>query len=448
MASGSISSLGIGSGLDANSIVTKLMALEEMPLTALKAKNSTYSAKLSSYGQLKSALSTLQTAANALADPNKLAGYSVSASDSTIAQAQASFFASAGSYSVEVLSLASAQKRYTNTAYASSTVFGSGSLLFNVDGVDKEVELTGGSNSLTDIRAAINAANIGVTASIISGDAGDRLVLSGTTSGSAGAFTLTVDSADANLQSLASFNLAHPFNTDAQDAQVRIDGELVTSSSNTLTTAVTGLTLTLSKVGTTQLTVARDTSKTTEAVNAFVKAFNDAVTRMKADSTYDTTTKTGKPLNAESTVRTVMQMLNEARIKTPASLVGSPYETLSSLGISIQKDGLLAVDSSKLQTAISSSSSDVMKTLGAYGEAFSTTLEQAIGSNGLIANRVDGINRSVRLLQADQERLELRLDSIEKRYRAQFTALDTLVASLQTTGSYLTQQLAALNNNS
>lgn len=445
---GSISSLGIGSGLDANSIVTKLMALEEMPLTAMKAKSSTYSAKLSSYGQLKSALSTLQTAAKTLADPSKLGAFSATPADTSIIQAQASFFASAATYTVEVVSLATAQKRYSNTAYASSDVFGSGSLHFNIGGVDKEVVLSGASNSLSDVRAAINAANIGVTASVISGDGGDRLVLTGTTSGSAGAFTLTVDSADANLQSLANFNLAHAFNSEAQDAQAMIDGELVTSSSNTLTTAVSGLTLTLSKVGTTQLTIAKDSSKATEAVNAFGKAFNDVITRIKGDSTYDTATKTGKPLNAESTVRTVMQMLAEARTKTPASLVGSTYETLSALGITIQKDGLLAVDSSTLEEAINSSFPDVEKTLGAYGDAFSDALEELVGTSGLIANRVDGINRSVRLLEADQERLQLRLDAIEKRYRAQFTALDTLVSSLQTTGSYLSQQLAALSNNS
>lgn len=445
---GSISSLGIGSGLDANSIVTKLMALEELPLTAMKAKSSTYSAKLSSYGQLKSALSTLQTAAKTLTDPAKLGAFSATVGDSSIIKAQASFFASAATYTVEVVSLATAQKRYSDTAYASTDVFGSGSLHFNVGGVDKEVVLSSGTNNLSDVRAAINAANVGVTASIISGDGGDRLVLTGATSGSAGAFTLTVDSTDANLQSLANFNLAHAFNSDAQDAQARIDGELVTSSSNTLTTAVTGLTLTLSKVGTTQLTIAKDSSKAAEAVNAFVKAFNDAITRIKGDSIYDSATKTGKPLNAESTVRTVMAMLNDARTKTPASLVGTPYETLSALGISIQKDGLLAVDSAKLTETINSSFPDVEKTLGAFGKAFSDALEEVVGATGLIANRVDGINRSVRLLTNDQERLQLRLDAIEKRYRAQFTALDTLVSSLQTTGSYLTQQLASLSNNS
>ncbi|PKO33485.1 MAG: flagellar hook protein [Betaproteobacteria bacterium HGW-Betaproteobacteria-7] len=444
---GSISSLGIGTGLDANSIVSKLMSLEQIPLTALNAKTTAFNAKLSSFGQLKSALSTLQTAAKTLADPNKLAAYTATAADTEIVKAQANFFASAGTYSVEVLNLASAQKRYSNTAYASSTSFGAGTLTFNVNGVDKDVELTG-SNSLIEVRAAINAANTGVTASIISGDSGDRLVLTSTTEGTAGAFTLSVNSADANLQSLASFDLANPFSTNAQDAQAKIDGILVTSSTNTLSTAVNGLTLTLTKVGTTQLTVAKDTGKVSEAVNTFVKAFNDVITRVKSESAYDTTTKTGKPLNAESTVRSVMQILAGARTTVPASLSGTPFETLSTLGISIQKDGQLVVDSTKLTAAINTDSAAVENTLGAYGTAFSNALESIVSSTGLIANREDGIKRSISLLGADKERLQFRLDSIEKRYRAQFTALDTLVSSLQTTGSYLSQQLASLNNNS
>lgn len=444
---GSISSLGIGTGLDANSIVSKLMSLEQLPLTAMNAKTTAFNAKLSSFGQLKSALSTLQTAAKTLADPNKLAAYTATAADTDIVNAQASFFASAGTYSVEVLNLASAQKRYSNTAYAGATSFGAGTLTFNVNGVDRDVELTG-SNSLTDVRAAINAANIGVTASIISGDSGDRLVLTSSTEGTAGAFTLSVNSADANLQSLASFDLANPFSTNAQDAQAKIDGILVTSSTNTLSSAVNGLTLTLTKVGTTQLTVAKDTGKVSEAVNAFVKAFNDVISRVKSESAYDSTTKTGKPLNAESTVRSVMQILADARTTVPASLSGTPFETLSTLGISIQKDGQLTVDSTKLTAAINSNSVAVENTLGAYGTAFSNALESIVSSTGLIANREDGIKRSISLLEADKERLQFRLDSIEKRYRAQFTALDTLVSSLQTTGSYLTQQLASLNNNS
>lgn len=441
---GSISSLGIGTGLDANSIVSKLMSIEQSPLNALNAKASAFNAKLSSFGQLKSLMSTLQTAARALADPNKLASFSATPTDTGILKAQANAFASAGTYTVEVLSLATAQKRFSDTAYTSATSFGSGTLTFTIDGTDRDVNIAG-TNSLTDIRAAINAANVGVTASIISGDAGDRLVLSSTTAGSAGAFSLAVSSADANLQSLANFDLANPFSTDAQNAQALVDGVLVTSSTNTLATAINGLTLTLTKVGISELTIARDTSKVGEAVNAFIKAHNEAINRIKSESAYDTTSRTGKPLNAEATVRSVIQILNNARTGIPSALLGTPFETLASLGISVQKDGQLSVDSSKLTSAIGSSFSDVQKTLEAYGNSFANALEPVVGTGGLIASRVDGLNRSISLLSSDKERLQFRLDSIEKRYRAQFTALDTLVSRLQTTGSYLSQQLASLN---
>ncbi|MDR1995087.1 flagellar filament capping protein FliD [Azonexus sp.] len=443
---GTISSLGVGSGIDSNSIVAKLMALEQIPLKMLQARESAFNAKLSIFGQLKSSLSALQTAAKALSDPSKLGGLAATVGNKDILSAKVDFFASAGTYSVNVISLATAQRRYSETAYTGGTQFGSGTLTFTVGGEERQVAIGDGA-SLNDIRAAINGANIGVTASIISGDGGDRLVLTGANTGSGNGFELTVDSTDANLQSLANFNLAHPFNSDAGDAQVQIDGELVTSSSNTLTAALTGVTLTLSQVGTTQVTVARDSSKATEAVNAFVKAFNDVVTLIKNNSTFDSATQTGKPLNAESAVRSVLQMLGDARTQTPSSIAGSPFESLASLGISITKDGLLEVDSAKLDSAITSSFSDVQKTLGAFGQSFSDRVEQLIGTNGLVTNRVDGINRSIRMLQDDQERMQLRLDSIEKRYRAQFTALDTLMASLQTTSLFLTQQLASLNNN-
>ena len=443
---GTISSLGVGSGIDTATIVSKLMALEQIPLKALQARESTFNAKLSMFGQLKSALSGLQTAAKALADPNKLGGLAATVANKDILGAKADFYASPGTYKVNVLELATAQRRYSAGAYASGAQFGSGTLKFTVGGEEKEIAIGDGA-SLNDIRAAINGANIGVTASIISGDGGDRLVLSGTDTGAGNGFSLSVDSTDANLQSLANFDLGSAYNREAADARVEIDGIMVTSSSNTLTAALTGVTLTLSQIGETQVTVARDSSKATEAVNAFVKAFNDVATLIKNNSTYDAATKTGKPLNAESTVRSVLQMLGDARTQTPSAIAGSAFETLSSLGIAINKEGLMEVDSAKLDKAIASSFGDVQRTLAAFGQSFSDRIEQLTGTNGLVTNRVDGINRSIRMLKDDQERMQLRLDSIEKRYRAQFIALDTLMASLQTTSSYLTQQLASLNNN-
>jgi len=440
---GTISSLGVGTGIDTATILSKLMQLEQTPLNALKSKASAFNTKLSVYGQLKSALSTLQTAAKTLADPSKLGGLAATVGNKDILSATASFNAGAGVYSINVSQLATAQKSVSG-AYASGDSFGSGTLKFTIGGEEKTVTIGDGA-SLNDIRAAINGANIGVTATVISSGGVDRLVLSGADTGAAGSFSLAVDSADAKLQSLAGFDST--LGIAAQDAKLTIDGVAVTSSSNTLTTALTGMTLTLSQVGQTQMTVAKDSSKAADAVNAFVKAFNDVVSLLKSNSAYDSKTQTAQPLNGETTARSVLQMLSDARNQTPDGLAGSAFQTLSAMGISITTDGLLTVDSDKLNNAISTSFSDVQKTLGAFGQVFSDKIDSMIGANGLIANRVDGLNRSIKMNQSDQEAMQRRIDAIQARYQAQFTALDTLMASMQTTGSYLTQQLASLNNN-
>ncbi|MCL2344473.1 MAG: flagellar filament capping protein FliD [Desulfobulbus sp.] len=440
---GTISSLGVGTGIDTATILSKLMQLEQTPLNALKSKASAFNTKLSVYGQLKSALSTLQTAAKTLADPSKLGGLAATVGNKDILSATASFNAGAGVYSINVSQLATAQKSVSG-AYASGDSFGSGTLKFTIGGEEKTVTIGDGA-SLNDIRAAINGANIGVTATVISSGGVDRLVLSGADTGAAGSFSLAVDSADAKLQSLAGFDST--LGIAAQDAKLTIDGVAVTSSSNTLTTALTGMTLTLSQVGQTQMTVAKDSSKAADAVNAFVKAFNDVVSLLKSNSAYDSKTQTAQPLNGETTARSVLQMLSDARNQTPDGLAGSAFQTLSAMGISITTDGLLTVDSDKLNNAISTSFSDVQKTLGAFGQVFSDKIDSMIGANGLIANRVDGLNRSIKMNQSDQEAMQRRIDAIQARYQAQFTALDTLMASMQTTGSYLTQQLTSLNNN-
>lgn len=440
---GTISSLGIGSGLSGNDIVTKLMAVENQSMTRLETKLSTQNAKISSFGQFKTALASLQTIAKTLATPTQLTSYKATLADTTIANATAAFNASAGTYNINVTTLATAQKRLTNT-YATGTSFGAGSLDFTINGSLKSVSISAGS-SLNDIRAKINDANIGVTAAIVSGGGNDRLILSSTQSGTSGAFTLAITSGDANLNTLSTFDLAHTSNTDAVNAALTIEGEAVTSTSNTITGALNGVTLNLTKTGSTTLTVAKDTSTLTKAVEDFVKAYNGVIDRLKADTAYDSTTKTGKPLNAESTVRTVEHLLAAARNTQPASLASETYKSLSQLGISVLQDGRMSLDSSKLQTAISTSATGVEKTLAAYGTEFSAALDKVIGTKGILESRVTGLNSTVALLNTDKTKLQIRLSAIEKRYRAQFTALDKTMGTLQGVSSYLTQQLAKLS---
>lgn len=445
------SSLGIGTGVDLNAMLTKIMAAERQPIDALNTKIASANTKLTTYGVLKSVLSSLQTAASTLGNPTKLAALTATSSDATVTTASAAFNASAGSYAVSVTNLATAQKSFSN-AQASGTSFGSGSLDFDFSGTIKSVLLNDkASYTLEEVSARINGANIGVTATVVSGSAGDRLVFTGSSTGSAGTFKLsanpdTVSGTTVSLGNIASFDTATPglARATAQDANLTVDGITVTSSTNTISNAVTGVSLTLLKTGSSTVTVQADNSTITNAVNAFIGAYNAVNTTIKQNSTYDQATKTGKPLNAESAVRSIQSALNSVRMNVPADLSNATYKTLSSIGISVEKDGSLSLDGTKLASALASSPDDVQQTLNSYGTAFNDTLTKMLDTQGTVQVRLNGLNASIKSYNDNITSLEVRVANVEKRYRAQFSALDTLVSGLQTTSSYLTQQLARL----
>lgn len=446
------SSLGIGAGLDLNSVLTKLMDVERQPLTVLKSRISETNTKLSKLGSLKSKLSDLQAAANTLYLPSKLSALSASSSDTTIATATAAFNASAGSYALVVSQLAAAQKSFSN-AFNGSATFGQGKLTVTINGTGHDIDLTDQATySLQDVRSKINAANIGVTATIISGASGDRLVLTGSTTGATGAFSLSVTNSNQNgatndLVDLATFDIATPglARATAQDATLSVDGVAITSSSNTLTTAVAGVTISLQKAGSSTLTVKTDNDRIVSAAQAFVDAFNAVTGMIKVESAFNTTTKTASPFNGDASVRNIQSVLSSTRTTVPAELSTASYKTLSEIGISIQQDGSLKLDASKLLNAIGTSTSDVMATLNAYGKAFSDATTSILDPQGLVSSRINGLNLSLKSYNENVLKLEARIAVVEARYRKQFTALDTLVSRMQTTSSYLAQQLTQTN---
>ena len=194
MATGTISSLGIGSGLDSSSIVSQLMAIERRPLTALNTKEASFSAQISAFGSIKSRLSDLQTAAATLADPNELAGYATTVGDEDVISSTAGTFARAGSYTIDVVQTAKAQKSFSALQTPAIT-YGAGTLSFTINGTTQDVTLSTTGNSLQDVANAINDAGIDVQATVVNGDAGSRLVLTAKETGTDNAFSLSVPAA-------------------------------------------------------------------------------------------------------------------------------------------------------------------------------------------------------------------------------------------------------------
>ncbi len=463
-----ITATGISSGLDVEGLVTQLMALEKAPLTALAKKQSAAQTKISALGSLKSVLSSVQTAAQAFVPSTsqtaseKLSSYSASIADATIASVTTSGKAVAGTYSLKVDQLAKSHQIVSaTTAFSPADAEGvtrltTGGTLTIALGTASDGGATKTTSiaiddgaSIESIRDKINGASAGVSAVIVNGTAGKQLVLTGDTSGDNQFITLSgVEglSYDGNGSGVDEFSQAQA----AQGSKLTLNGIEVTASTNTVTTAVDGLTLNLlaesATATSTTITVTRSTSSLTNAVTAFVKAFNGYSTTAASLGSYNATTDTAGTLNGDSTLRSAQNKMRSLLTNVPAELSGSTYKLLSNIGVSLQKDGTLTVDSTKLSDAITKDFTGVTKLLSVVGKAFDETITGLTGTDGTIAARTEGINTTIKRYQKQYAQVEVRLGSIEKRYRTQFTSLETLISGMNSTSAYLTQQLTNLSN--
>ena len=456
-----ITSGGVGSGLDVNGIVEKLMENERRPLAIYDKKQSSYKTKLSAYGVLKSNLDSLKSAATVLSTDSTFTSNTAAVSDSTVLSASAST-AAAGSYSISVTQLAKFHTVRSNTDYAATTdTFNGGTLAISIDGgAAVDVTIDGSNNTLAGIRQAINDASAGVTATIVNDGTTNRLILTSTTSGSVGAINVTVtDNGSGGTNALTQLDTASLVDVQTADnAAFTINGLAVTRSSNTVTDVVEGLTLNLIKgtalsPGVATVTVSRDTAATTAAIENFVKAFNTTIDHMKSSTAYDAVTRTGSALYGEGTVRSVRTDLAALGFASVSGIAGG-IETLSSIGISVQLNGSLKIDSTALKAALADSSKDLKSlfgqtTVGNEGIAvkFGNALAPFIAGDGFLAGRTDSITSSSSYIDKQRIELEARLEKIETRYRATYARLDAMIASLSQTQQALSSQISGMSKN-
>lgn len=436
-----VTSLGVGSGLDLEGLVTQLMAVERQPLTALQKKETAVNAKISALGALKSKLADLQTAAKGLVPSTgqsalaKFATFTATAADTTIATASATTGAVAGTYSLNVTKLAQAQRFVSSAPPALAPAAGDTlSFSFATDGVtrNKTITLDSSNASLTGLRDAINNANMGVSATIVNGTNGAQLILTGE------------EGLDNEITLGGSLAASLPQTIAAQDAEFELNGIPATSSTNKVSDVLDGVTLNLAKLGSTTITVSQDNATgLTDALNKFIEAYNATNTLMRTQGAYDESTKTAGALQGNSTLRDAQSAMRSLVFSVTAGGT-SAFQRLSDIGISVQSDGSLKLDSSKLTSALAADAGGVANLVAKVGSAYNDKLEFIVGSSGSIQIATDSANRILRDYADRQAALELRLTNVETRYRKQFTALDTLIANLNKTSSYLAQQLANL----
>ncbi len=441
-------SLGVGAGIDLQSMLTKLMDAERAPIKALDARITSTNTQISVYGTLNSKLDALKSAAETLQFPSRLSAVTATSSDTAVLSASAAYTAATGSYSLEVTQLAAAQKNVSMN-YVAGTTFSGGDINFTVGGVAATtISFDPGSYTLQEVATRINDAKLGVTATVVNTTGGgQRMILSSDKPGTANAFSLTstlVPSDDAGPPVVAQASLATADPTKgtvAKDATMKLDGIDISSSSNQFTDTVTGLTFTAVKLGTATVTVQNDSAKITAAAQAFVDAYNAVATTIKTNSGYNAATKTSQAFSGDATARGVLEALGNARTTVPIELSAATYKALSDLGVTMQQTGQLSLDSSALAQKVATSSTEVISTLSAYGKAYAESVSSMQTSGGMLSNRIDGLNAAIERFKDNKEVLEYRIALIEKRYRAQFTTLDTFVSKMQSLSGSLSQSL-------
>jgi flagellar hook-associated protein 2 len=475
----SITSTGVGSGLDVNAIVTQLMAIEARPLTLLQQDKTNLNTQLSAFGTLQSLTSAMRDAANKVASVSLWQQTVATSSDTGSVTVSTAGGAATGAYSVAVQSLASMQTVSSRAFASSSETLGEGTLTIELGSWAGEPAPTGftaksgstpvsisigpGETSLASIRDKINAAGAGVTASIVNDASGARLALRSSATGAENAFRIsaseTVDDGNAasGLSALA-FDAAGGAsqmtrNQSAGDARATVNGIAVTSASNTLDGVADGMTLTLLKTTSSDVSVnvGADGASVKTAITSFVKAFNDLAANIRDQTKYDPQSKVAGTLQGDRVVGSVLSQLRGV-INQPSS-ASSVYSQLSDLGITMQSDGTLAVDGTKLDAAIANRAElrKVLATDGAtsgvsgFMDRFRDLGNALLGTDGSLQTRTASLQSMMSRNDKSQSAMQDRLTQTEARLRAQYQALDTNMAKLNGLQNYLTGQLAALS---
>ncbi|MBU9835323.1 flagellar filament capping protein FliD [Rahnella perminowiae] len=473
--SGTISSLGIGSGLNLSDLLDNLTTAEKTRLTPITKAQSSYSAQLTAYGTLQSAVQTFADAATALASPDAYGATTATSSNTSAFNVTTTTGAAAGKYSVSVTQLAASQalisaSQTSNTAALGTTTTGNSRTLTISQGDGSKplsINLTDDQTSLTGVRDAINKAGGGVTASIVKvSDSNYKLVLSSNNTGTDSEMTVAV-TGDDQLNNIIGYNSstatgAMTQKTAATNAQLTFNGIDLERQSNSISDIQDGITLNLTDTtaSAATLTITKNTNTATTAINTFVTAYNAlqdtfaSLTKFTATATNsDSSDSSNGALLGDSTLRTIQTQLKSAL--GGANGTGS-ISTLASIGITTDPTtGKLTVDSTKLNTALTTNTGAVQAMMVGDGKTTGvmTNISKLNGTflnttTGTIANAETSVNNTLKNLTKQYNAVNDSITATIDRYKTQFTALDVAMTKLNSTSTYLTQQFATTSSSS
>lgn len=473
-----ITSAGIGSGMDIESLITKLVANERTPINQLQKRTEGLKTQLSAYGKLQGGFASLRDAAAKLTRPDSWTANLPSSTDPTSVTVSAGSSSIPGNFSVSVAQLASSQTVSSKVLPAAPGSVGSGILTIELgawsadqsaftkkDGTTAvQIDILPGEESITQIRDKINAAGAGVVASVVTDASGSRLVMRSSQTGETNGFRISVADTDGSVTddaglSVLAFDPAAGVasmsqNMAAANARATLNGLPISSESNTLKDAIDGLSITLLKPTTADVTlsVSQDKEGVKKAINDFVTAYNGLIGLMREQGKYDEANKSVGTLQGDATLIGLQGRLRS--MAAGSTSLGGSLTRLADIGLDPGSDGSLKVNNTKLDKALGDLTQ--LKQLFAGVDATNAAnnglaqqlrslADQVLSTDGSLSNRQKGLQDRIGANGKRSETLEDRVALTEKRLRARYTALDKQLGQLNGLSSYVSQQMNMLN---
>jgi flagellar hook-associated protein 2 len=455
VASSSSSGAAGGSVINVSSLVSQLVAATQAPQQALITnKTQAVTSQISAVGTLKSALSTFQSSLSALDTPSAFDSVAATSSDTTAFTATADSSAALGNYSVSISQLAQAQQLVsTGFSGGSSAATGTGTLSLSLGGSSFNVTIDSSNDTIAGVAAAINSAagNPGIAASVVTGTDGAHLVLSSSQTGAANTIQVTETDGGGGLSAFTygSGNTGHyTQQTAAQDASFSVAGVAYTSASNTVTDALSGVTLQLAAPTSSaaNLAISTDTTSVASNIEALVAAYNTLQGVFSSLGSFDSTTNAAGPMLGDALLSSTQNQIRST-LYSIVNTGSSTYNSLASIGITTNGDGTLSVNATTLSAALSSDFSAVSQLFsGSNGVAstLNSRIATDLASGGPIDSRSQTLVQQENALTQQSNQLQQQMSQLSASLTQQYAALNTLLSSLQSTSAYLSQAFASL----
>ena len=446
-----ISSAGIGSGLDVAKIVEQTVAAEKVPLKKLEYKAEGIQTQISTYGEIKSLTSKLGDIVSKLTRDSAWNGVSISSSNPTLSGTMTGI-AATGTYNIQVTHLAQAQTTALGGAGGAALpkdkpMGAAGTIKLTMGTESKDIAIES-SDTLTKIATKINEAGMGIQASIVTNvDGQERLMLRSKETGTDKAFTVGLSAPLAAV-------LGQATPQTAQNAKVKLNGMEVESSSNTFANTIPGMSFTVSEVTSTAATlnVKADTEAMKKNIQEFVDTYNELNDLLTQSTKYVEESKTAGVLQGDSAT---VSLQNSLRMLTQG-ISGSTggLTRLAEIGIQMQEGGKLSTDTTKLDKALTNleglkglfaNKADALGQGGGIAVNFKNFTDKLLSFDGTLNTKTDSLERTLKSNSAEQTKVNTRADTLEKRLYAQYSALDTKMASLNALNAYVSQMVTTWN---